>query len=344
MTITVDELRLEDLDEDSLRELVGLVNRSNREAMPRWSDVSVQEFVTMATSPGWIRSRFAARSEDGTLLGEAEGRHSADGTSPDILWAGIRVAPQARRSGVGSLLLKHLTELAAGLSRPWMKWWVFDTVPAGAAFVEAIGGSTTLDHHENILAISDIDWKLMEEWVELGRSRANEYEVVVHDDGWPDELNEGMAHLYYILERDMPMADGFEPREWSAEKVEEMLAHYAQTTESITAVAMTRDGGTPVGMSQLMRRLADPSTWIVTTTMVDPEHRGRALGKWVKGAVNLAARERWTGGVYQETGNAFTNEAMLAINRQMGFVHELTTTDVQVTVEQARSYLQRRGL
>jgi hypothetical protein len=73
--------------------------------------------------------------------------------------------------------------------------------------------------------------------------------------------------------------------------------------------------------------------------MVDPDHRGRSLGKWLKGAVNLAALEGWDGGVYQETGNAFTNEAMLAINHAMGFRHELTMTDVEIALDDALGYV-----
>lgn len=344
MKVVVDDLHLDELPDEELNDLVALVNEWNREAQPRSVDLSVDEYVIMVTSPGWVRNRFAARSADGLLVGVAEGRHSDDGTNPDLVWAQIRVKPEARRSGVGSLLLGQLARSTAELDRTWIKGWVFDTVPAGAAFAEAVGASAKLEHHENVLAIQDIDWNLMTEWVAQGTARAPGYQVMTHEDGWPAELNDGMANLYYILERDMPMADGFEPREWTAEKVEQMLAHYAETTDSVTAIALDPASGAPVGMSQLMRRHADPATWIVTTTMVDPDHRGLSLGKWLKGAVNLAARDRWDEGVYQETGNAFTNDAMLAINREMGFKHEFTTTDVEMTVTQAFSYLESRGI
>ena len=41
------------------------------------------------------------------------------------------------------------------------------------------------------------------------------------------------------------------------------------------------------------------------------------------------ALEAWEGGEYQETSNAFTNDAMLAINQAMGFQHEFTATLVE---------------
>ncbi|MGD2103259.1 MAG: hypothetical protein PVG83_13595, partial [Acidimicrobiia bacterium] len=55
-------------------------------------------------------------------------------------------------------------------------------------------------------------------------------------------------------------------------------------------------------------------------------------------AVNLTALETWPGGLWEETGNAFTNDAMLSINRAMGFEHELTLTEVELKVADALTY------
>ena len=191
--------------------------------------------------------------------------------------------------------------------------------------------------------MANLDTELMNSWVERGRRNAEGYAVEVYTDAWPEDINEGMAHLYYVLERDMPLSEGQEPREWTAELVSQMHAHYLQQAQSITAVAFHEATGATVGMSQMIRRNSDPATWLVTTTMVDPPHRGKSIGKWVKAACNLAALERWPDGVYQETGNAFTNDAMLAINNAMGFEHEITITDVEISTARARDYLNTRG-
>jgi hypothetical protein len=107
-------------------------------------------------------------------------------------------------------------------------------------------------------------------------------------------------------------------------------------------MAFDDDTAKAVGMSEMFRRRTDPTTWIVTTTMVDPDHRGKSIGKWLKGAVNLAALDAWPGGIYEETANASTNDAMLAINHAMGFRHELTTTDVELEVDQALAWVASR--
>ncbi|MFZ0015400.1 MAG: GNAT family N-acetyltransferase [Acidimicrobiia bacterium] len=155
----------------------------------------------------------------------------------------------------------------------------------------------------------------------------------------PESRLPDIAHLYHVLERDMPMSQDFEPRDWTAEKVDEQQEHYLKGTDSLVALAIEDTTGRAVGMSQMIRRKSDPTTWVVTVTMVDPDHRGKSLGKWVKGTVNMAALGQWDGGVYAETGNAFGNEAMLAINHAMGFEHEFTITDCSIGVAEAREYL-----
>jgi hypothetical protein len=166
--------------------------------------------------------------------------------------------------------------------------------------------------------------------------------VSLIDGAYPEELLEGMAHLYHVLERDMPSPEGFEPREYTPELVTQFMELFLQGADLLTSVAVLDETGDAVGMSQLGRRRTDPVTWFVSTTMVDPVHRGHALGKWVKAQATLAALDRWPGGEYIETGNAFTNEAMLGINHAMGFRHEYTMTWVEADVDQVAAYAAAR--
>jgi len=339
MGYDVDEIDFKEKSDDALTPILHFVNELNRELHPRHVDLSLGELRTFADFPGNIRRRFMVREETGDLVALSEMRYPDDGSNPEVLRCDIRVSAEHRRQGVGTMLLGHIAGIATELGRRTLLSWHFDTVPAGAAFARAVGAEEKLRFHDNVLRIEDLDVELMRSWAGAGPERAPGYSVEVIDGRWPEDLLEGIAHLYYVLERDMPMSEGHEPREWTAELMERMQNHYLQSTDALTAIAVEEDTGEPVGMSQLIRRHSDPTTWIVTTTMVDPDHRGKAIGKWVKGAANLAALENWKGGVYQETGNALTNEAMLSINRAMGFEHEKTTTEVDIEVGDALAYV-----
>ncbi len=343
MSYTVRELDLADLGDAELQPIVDLYNTTQREISDRSVDFDVDEFRLIMTSPGRIRHHHVAFDERGNVVGVGHESYSDDGSNPDILRCEIQVANDHRRSGVGTALLERIVEQAESLGRSQLQGWHYDTVPAGSAFAEAIGAKEGLQYHLNVVRIADLDVDQLASWSESGPQRAPGYTVRLIEGAWPESMLEDIAHLYYVLERDMPMTEGVEPREWSRDLVASLQEHYQSGTQSISAVAVHEESGRVIGLTQLLRRNNDPTTWIVTTTMVDPEHRGNGLGKWLKGAANLAALDRWPGGVYQETGNAFTNEAMLAINRQMGFEHELTTTDVDLSAEDAKRYLESRS-
>ena len=342
MSYTISEVSLDDLSEEQFGNVVTVANALDAEAFPRHVDNTAEELRIYMNSPGMTQHRFLVHEND-QLVALASFRYPDDGTNPDTLSCQIRVIPAHRRQGIATSLLARAVDLASDIGRKILQGFIFDTVPASRAFVQAIGATETLDFHENVVRIADLDVALLQNWVDEGPERAPGYSVDLIEGLWPEKYFDDIAHLFYVLERDMPTSDAFEPREWNAERISELQDHYAKGVDSLSTMAIHDESGRVVGMSDMIRRRVDPTTWIVTTTVVDPEHRGRALGKWVKGAINLAALERWEGGVYQETGNAFVNEPMLAINRAMGFEHELTMTDCLLTVEDAKTYLATRG-
>ena len=339
---SLEELDIDEVAEDDLQAVIDLANQVNAEREPRHTDFTVDEYRMFSNSPGQVRIRFLVRSKSGNPVASMTTNFASDGSNPHLLRTSLSVASEHRRRGVGAELLGKAAEIARDLGRESLTGTVFDTVPAADAFLKAIGGQRTLEHHLNSLRIADLDLDLLKEWVDEGPQLAPAYSVRVFEGNFPSEYLDGMAHLYLVLERDMPTPDGLEPREWTPELVHDFMEHFLQGTEALTAVVIKDDTGEIAGMSQLIRRTADPATWHVTTTMVDPEHRGHSLGKWVKGAANLEALARWPGGEYEETGNASTNAAMLAINHAMGFEHELTEAEVEVTVDQVESYLTSR--
>jgi len=84
------------------------------------------------------------------------------------------------------------------------------------------------------------------------------------------------------------------------------------------ALALSPDGE-PAGSSTLFVQLDRPFLLYQGNTAVLAEHRGKALGRWLK-AANYMATAAWAS-EYEviETFNAQSNPWMLAINTDMGF-------------------------
>lgn len=342
MTYELFEYDVSSSSDEELEPIVVAINELSRESEPRAIDLTLDEFRVFAGLPGMIHHRYVVRTDDGSIAAVGGGRFPDDGTNADVLATSIRVLPAHRRQGIGSMILTRLAELAEGLGRHRLQGVFFDTVPAGHEFARVVGATENMEFHENVVRIDDIDRSLMDDWSEIGVTRAPGYSIELIEGPIPQARFADVAHLFHVLERDMPMSDDFEPRNWNAEVVRQQQEQLLKGTESLVALAIHDESDVAVGMSQLLRRISDPTTWLVTVTMVDPTHRGRSLGKWVKGKVNVAALGLWEGGVYEETGNAFTNEPMLAINRAMGFEHEYTIVDCSLDLETAREYLSSR--
>lgn len=336
------EVSYQELDDEELEPIVAGVNAIGAEREPRHVDVSVEEFRIFNGGPGAVRSNHVAYDSADDPVAFLNLRYPDDGSSPRLLRTSISVLSAHRRRGLGTSLLDIAVNKTRDLGRDLLSGAVFDTVPAGEAFAKAVGGTKTLDFHSNTLRINHLDLDMLREWRAQGPLRGPGYSVEVVEDMYPDEILEGVAHLYLVLERDMPQPENWEPREFTPELVKAWVGNYLKGVELLTAIAFEDRTGAPVGMSQLGRRRSDDKTWFVTTTMVDPEHRGHALGKWVKATACLEALERWPGAKWMETGNAFTNEPMLGINHAMGFEHEYTLSDVQVTIDVAEAYLASR--
>lgn len=340
MTFTVSEIDIAAATDAELAPLLELVNTIELEVHPRHVDMNAEEFRIFAGNPTMEEVRLLVHDGD-QLVATASFRHPNDGTNPEVLSCAIRVHPDHRRRGIGTMLLRRAVEMADEKERPKLQGMIFDTAPAGYEFARAVGAEHQLEFHENVVKVADLDRELLQSWVDQGPTRAPGYSIQFVEI-WPEEMFSDIAHLFHVLERDMPVSPSFEPRVWDAERVREMQDHYAEGVDAISVFAIHDESGKAVGMTDMIRRKSDPTTWMVSVTMVDPDHRGKSLGKWVKGAANLAALDQWDGGVYEETGNAFINEPMLAINHAMGFEHELTMTDCLLSVETARTYLRTK--
>ena len=73
-----------------------------------------------------------------------------------------------------------------------------------------------------------------------------------------------------------------------------------------------------------------------------PEHRGHALGKWLKATNILRILVEWPEVVDIRTHNADSNDAMLGINNQLGFKPYTVDIHWQISTDDARAYVRDR--
>lgn len=262
------------------------------------------------------------------------------GENAHIIEAWTIVNPAYRRQGLGRRLLEPVVETAEKENRSLLFGYTAGTVPSGAAVLERLGAQAGLVERESELDLAKLDRGLVDRWVEEGPSRAPEYELVVIEGDLPDDLVEPYAELY-TASNDAPRDDlDMEDVHRTPEQVREWDRTRKESgSERILCIARRRDSGALAGWTELGWHPAQPWKIHQFWTAVHPDHRGHALGKWVKAENIVCALERWPAAKKIVTGNAYSNDPMLGINNELGFEETAAWTVWQVPVAKVREYL-----
>jgi len=230
----------------------------------------------------------------------------------------VTVDPARRRAGIGTKIIAHCCGQARLAGRSRLTGHARDGSP-GAAFASALGARPGISEVNRVL---EIDAALATRVPGL-RARAQAHAVGYSLVSWtgptPGEYVDDVVRLNSAM-ADAPRDEGMEPSAWDAER----LQHSEQTQRdyglSSYAVAARHDAtGTLAALSQMITEASSPDWGFQQITAVLPGHRGRRLGLLVKIAMLDVLRRQAPEVRHILTGNAGSNEHMIAINEQLGF-------------------------
>jgi GNAT superfamily N-acetyltransferase len=233
-------------------------------------------------------------------------------------WVWVR--PENRGSGLGRALLPYVLDAAEAEGRPKLDAGTSDAVPAGAAFLERLGGRPAFTGRRNALDIDGVDRPMLDRWSERAAERAGDYVLEAWDAPCPADRVEAFVDAMHIMNtaprEDFDAEDDVFSVEWVRDH-EAMNA--ARGAEQWVICAVHRPSGDIAGYTEVLL----PSTWPTRVyqgdTGVDPAHRDKGLGRWLKAAMlrRLVVERPQVRRVV--TFNAGSNEPMLNINHELGF-------------------------
>lgn len=243
-----------------------------------------------------------------------------------------------RRQGIGLALARRvLAELEAQDRRTWTSQTIEDD---GRAFLAWLGAVPKMEASENRLDLTRVDWDMVDRWAAEGPSRSPSTTLEFWPDRVPVEAYERYAPALSQLFDTMPFDDldhgqtVFTP---------ELLADYQARIDRMNGhwhTMITREpDGTISGVTDVSYTPGQPDRIIQQFTGVHPDHRGRGLGKWLKAAMLRAAHARHPDARWVVTGNANSNDPMLAINRALGFTAHRGETVFQLDRDALRARL-----
>ena len=343
-TITTHDPRLD--DDSALTEYIELINALMAEVLPDEAPHVAADYIAQVRAmPERLRMwSVRARDQRGALIGTVRTSVDPDhDENPDLLFANVAVLDGHRRAGLGTELLARLVEIAEGEGRTRIIGATNGLRPEGTAFAEVVGAVVKSRAHHNRLLTAKADRAQLESWVRDAATRSSDYELVAWDG--PVAEDDLQRWIDLVLVMNTAPRDDLEMNDFTltAEEVrEEERISAAAGIEHWTIVARHRTTGEWAGFHDVSWLPSDPTIVHVGATAVDPRHRGHALGKWLKAAMTLRVLDERPDVTDIRTGNADSNDAMLGINRAMGYEPWIATDTWELDVATARAFVESR--
>ena len=257
-----------------------------------------------------------------------------------------QVAPDRRRRGVGRAMLGWALDVARRHDRRLIIGGTGARVPAGDAFALAFGARPSLQASLNELDLEEHDPRLfgpdglVAAWIREGPGRAPDYELAWLPRPYAEEALVPFAALKSAM-NDAPRGElEVEDRVYTADSLRDTDAYEITAGyQPWTLVARHAASGDYAGFTEMVWHPDNPAIAFQGDTAVVPAHRGHALGKWLKATMLERLRRERPQVRVVRTGNADSNEAMLGINRALGFRQAEGGTVYQLNVEELARHL-----
>jgi RimJ/RimL family protein N-acetyltransferase len=220
-------------------------------------------------------------------------------------------------------------------------WSTYDSLPGGEALSRRVGGRIGRVNRNSELLLADVDWERVESWVAEGPRRAAGYRLEFWEGPLPEHVIDDAARFHHLMNTqprdDLEVGDVH----LDANQVAEVDRHLVESGRLRWTLFVRDREDRLVGGTELTFEPWEPEAAQQQNTATDPDHRGRGLAKWAKAAMLLRLRSGHPEVVRVRTGNAFSNDAILAINQALGFKVVEVRTEWQGTVAAMRELLPR---
>ena len=247
-----------------------------------------------------------------------------------LFWADIYVRPDHRRKGIGSMWLPVIVELMDAHECTEVGFGTED--PPGHAFLKSLGAAAKLTGAENRLKLADVDWKMVERWIEEGPKRSPQTKLELYEGPLPEAMWDDFAPQLSSMLNTIPFEDlDIGKIVVTPAHMRDFYAQIAISGECLHTILTREPDGVISSVTDTMWAPHRPTIVDQRFTGVRPDARGRGLGKWIKAAMLAHIRKLHPEAQWMATENAGSNAPMLAINKKLGFKQYRAATEYQIS-------------
>lgn len=318
-------------DEQALVAAAALVTAFRRESVDDDQELVGAELgERLRHSSSHREGRIAVVRDGNDVVGFSFCEIDNSGNDAHVVWVRhLVVDPSVRGSGVGRGIFDDLVAHARSLGRSTLIGSYVAGDPVAERFARSVNAQPDILEEDNRLRVRDLDETLLERWV-AGAPAG--YSLLTWEGRAADELVAPMCRVLEAM-NDAPMQAGLEPTRFTPEiYYANQVAMEASGGVGWHAAVMDDQSGELVAYTEIGQGRHHPSVAAQGLTCVDPGHRGRGIGKWVKAANLLMTLADHAQVKTITTDNAGANDPMLAINRALGFHTVRTWQSLTVAV------------
>ena len=236
--------------------------------------------------------------------------------------AHLYVHPDRQRRGIGRALVAAGEDVARRRGRRLLMTEAFappEGESPGLLFARVMGFRDGIEDRIKVVDLFETE----PTWAELERRTAprhEDYRIVTWRDAVPEKLVEDYCRLNEMFFAEAPMGElEVEPEKWDAARVAQQAERNRRTGRRMLSAGALAPDGVLVGLTEAV--FSERAAWrgFQSGTLVDPQHRGHALGLAMKLANHRQVRAVFPDCKVLMTGNAGVNAAMNAVNDALGY-------------------------
>ena len=303
-------------------EIARAVRRENHPQLPDLSFDYHQASVRAPTAGWGPRLQWVAR-QCGRIVASAT-VNLPEGENRGSAFPQVRVAPELRRRGIGTAVLREILPTCRTEGRDVIVAGEIRAGGEGEAWALSLGFARVEARVSQTLCVADTDpavWRV---------PPPDGFRAMRWTGRAPDEVVAGVARALTAIQ-DAPTGESsFVWPEWTVERVR---AHEDEVrgrgSELHTVVAVHEAGGTVAGLTQIEIRDGLRDIGLQQSTAVLPEFRGHGLGRFMKATLMrwLTAERPRIAHVF--TGTGADNAHMIRVNLRLGYVTAHTLVNLE---------------